>query len=318
VKRTLIGLVALCLPLAACGDNSDTADTAATAATDTSVAAPTTEAVPPDTSVAVETTSPAVDSVPSRIVSLSPTATEMLFAIGAGDQVVAVDDFSNYPEEALALPNELSGFEPNVEAILEFEPDLVVHDGTTDLGASLDELGVAHWVGAAATTFDDIYTQIEQLGAATGHIAEAAELVGQMQADIDAIVAAAPAPAAALTYFHELDNTLYSVTSNTFIGQVYSLFGLENIADGSGGDSDYPQLTAEYVVSANPDLIFLADASFGESAETVAARPGWGVITAVTSGSIVGLDADIPNRWGPRVVEFVRVIADALAAVPVS
>jgi iron complex transport system substrate-binding protein len=318
VKRVFIGLVALSFPLAACGDDSAGPAASTVSSASESSAAPTTETTLPTSTGGDGKTRPNDPAVPNRIVSLSPTATEMLFAIGAGDQVVAVDGFSNYPAEVQALPNELSGFEPNVEAIVAFEPDLVLHDGTTELGASLDELGVAHWVGAAAVSFDDIYAQIEQLGAATGHIAEAAELVAQMQIDIDAIVAAAPVQDAPLTYFHELDNTLFSVSSNTFVGQVYSLFGLENIADGAGGESDYPQLTAEYVVSADPDLIFLADASFGESADTVSARPGWATITAVTNGSIIGLDADIPNRWGPRIVDYVQVIADALAAVPVS
>ena len=127
--------------------------------------------------------------MPSKIISLSPTATEMLFAIGAGDQVLAVDDFSNYPAEAAAKMTELSGFEPNVEAIAGLEPDLVVTDGTNpDLLEQLDTLGIAHWEGPAAVTFDDIYTQIEQLGAATGHVAEAAELVGQMQTDIADVI----------------------------------------------------------------------------------------------------------------------------------
>jgi iron complex transport system substrate-binding protein len=294
MMRLILGLMAITLPLAACGD--DTAE-------------------PAGTTEPADTSAPA--AVPSRIISLSPTATEMIFAIGAGEQLIAVDEFSNYPEAALELPHDLSGFEPNAEAIAALEPDLVLHDGTTALGDSLDALGIAHWVGAAATTFDDIYAQIEQLGAATGHAGEAAELVGQMQVDIESILADSPKPAEPLTYFHELDNTLYSVTSNTFIGHVYGAFGLQNIADAAGGGSDYPQLTAEFVVSENPDIIFLADASFGESADTVAARPGWADITAVKNGSIVPLDADIPNRWGPRVVDYLRVVADALAAVPV-
>ena len=129
--------------------------------------------------------------MPARIVSLSPTHTEMLFAIGAGDQVIAVDDQSNYPPEAEAVRTDLSGFEPNVEAIAGYEPDLVVDvRATTTSTTQLEDLGIDR-VGRAtsATTFDDTYTQIEQLGAATGHVAEAAELVGQMQTDIEAIIA---------------------------------------------------------------------------------------------------------------------------------
>ena len=216
--------------------------------------------------------------MPSRIVSISPTATEMLYAIGAGDQVLAVDDFSNYPEEAAAKMQGLNGFEPNVEAIAGLEPDLIVTDGTnTDMLAQLDTLGIAHWEGPAAVTFDDIYTQIEQLGAATGHVAEAAELVGQMQTDIAAVIDGLPELPEPLTYYHELDPTATGRSpSDTFIGLVYTEAGLENIADAIGDGNPYPQLSAEFIVDADPDLIFLACTKYcGETPETVAARPGW-------------------------------------------
>ena len=321
----LVTLVVLPLTaLAACGD--DTTESAATepAAADqttTPLAAETTAT--PDTTVAgtavSDTAGTAAESTgdaPERIVSLSPTATEMLFAIGAGDQVVAVDDQSNYPPEAAAKSTDLSGFEPNVEAIASYEPDLVVHDGTTGLGDSLDTLGIANWVGAAATTFDDIYTQIEQLGVATGHVAEAAELVAQMQADLDAAVAAVPVFEIAPSYYHELDPTFYSITSNTFIGQIYGLFGLRNIADTAEGGSDYPQLSAEFLISQDPDLIFLADTKCcGESVDTVGARPGWESLRAVTGGHVIELDDDVASRWGPRVVELVQLIGDSVAAI---
>ena len=196
---------------------------------------------------------------PQRIVSLSPTATEMLFAIGAGDQVLAVDDQSNYPPEALEKPHDLSGLEPNVEAIAALKPDLVViADDFTGLTQQLEAVGLTVWSGPAATSFDNVYEQIEQLGAVTGHVADAAALVAKMQTDIAAEVAAAPQPPKPLTYYHELDNTYYSVTENTFIGQVYAMFGLRSIADFQEVDSDYPQLSAEAIISADPDFIFLA------------------------------------------------------------
>jgi iron complex transport system substrate-binding protein len=149
-------------------------------------------------------------------------------------------------------------------------------------------------------------------------VAEAAELVLQMQTDIAAAVATIAAPAAPLTYFHELDNTYFTVTSNTFIGQVYSLFGMRNIADTAEGGTDYPQLSAEFIISQNPDMIFLGDADYGETVDTVTARPGWDVITAVANGAIVPVSADITSRWGPRVVEFIEIVASAIetAAVP--
>ena len=296
---SIAALAALLLTSAACGDDSSsTKDTASTN---------------PDTVQAVTSEPPA--DVPVAIVSLSPTATEMVFAIGAGDQVIAVDDYSNFPAEALDKPHDLSGYEPSVEAIAALKPDLVL---LSDSGvqAQLEALGIAVWVGSAAATFDDVYAQIEQLGAATGHVGEAAELVGRMQTGITAIVASVPKSDKKFTYFHELDNTLYTATSATFIGAVYGAFGLENIADAADPDATgYPQLSAEYVIQANPDLIFLADGSFGESAETVAARPGWGSISAVVADGVFVVDDGIASRWGPRVVDYLQLVADALIAV---
>lgn len=308
-RLTALGAVAL-LGLAACG--SDDAEPGA--------APPATEA-PADGATPAATDAPMTGETPAslKIVSLSPSATEMLFAIGAGADVIAVDDQSNFPDEALAVQTDLSGYTPNVEAIAKYEPDLVVHDGTTGLGAQLQAIGIADWVGAAPVDFDDIYVQIEQLGAATGRVGEAAELVAQMQADIDAAVASVTAPATPLRFYHELDDTLYSVTSNTFIGQVYGLFGLRNIADTAEGTTDYPQLSAEFVISQSPDLIFLADTKCcGQSIDTVGARAGWDAVSAVIGGGVVELDDDVASRWGPRVVGFVQQVAAAINAVQVA
>jgi len=254
-----------------------------------------------------------INEQPQRIVSLSPTATEMLFAIDAGVQVIAVDDQSNYPADA--PKTDLSGFEPNVEAIAGHQPDLVVFaNDLNDLAAGLDKVGIPGLLHAAAATLDDTYTQIEQLGLVTGHPAEAAELIDDMKAGIDEITASLPSFDVAPTYYHELDQTYFSVTSSTFIGGVYALLGLENIADPADTQgSGYPQLSAEAIIDADPDLIFLADTKCcGQSASTVAARPGWDKITAVRNGGVVLLDDDIASRWGPRVVEFLSTVADAL------
>ena len=252
MKRTLVSAVTTAvILLAACGDDSP----AASNSTPQSSVAVTTAALPRRDLPTTSTLPPA-----DKIISLSPTATETLYAIGAGGQVLAVDDQSNYPPEVLDKPHDLSGYQPNVEAIAALKPDLVlIGDDSSGLSKQLDALGLATWVGAAATSFDDVYDQIEQLGVLTGHVGEAAELVSQMQSEINAAVTAAPKPATTLTYYHELDNTYYSVTENTFIGQVYSLFGLHNIADLQEVSSDYPQLSAEAIISADPDLIFLAD-----------------------------------------------------------
>jgi iron complex transport system substrate-binding protein len=253
-----------------------------------------------------------IDRRPTRIVSLSPTATEMLFEIGAGDQVVAVDDQSDYPQGTPMT--DLSGFEPNVEAIASFAPDLVVAAG--DAGGvvkGLGQLGVPFLLQPAAATIDDTYEQIEQLGDVTGHRGEARAVVIRLRADVEEILSSAP-DGDGLTVYHELDDTYYSVTSDTFIGQVYSMFGVENIADeAKGAGSGYPQLSSEYIVDRDPTLIVLADGvCCDQTPATVAARPGWGNLTAVSNGSVVAIDDDIASRWGPRVVEFMRAVAEGL------
>jgi len=138
----------------------------------------------------------------------------------------------------------------------------------------------------------------------------------QMQTDIDAALADIPAREIPLTYYHELDNTLYSVTSGTFIGYVYDLFGLVNVADPLDADGSafgYPQLNEEFLVTADPDIIFLADTLCCEqTAETVAARPGWDQLTAVQNGNIVELNDDIVSRWGPRIVDFIEAVGSAV------
>jgi iron complex transport system substrate-binding protein len=246
---------------------------------------------------------------PRRIISLSPSATEMLFAIDAGGQVIAVDDQSNYP--STAPTTKLSGFQPNIEAIASYAPDLVVAaDDTAGLVHGVQALGVPILIEPAARNVNDSYAQIQQLGTVTGHRADAEAVVKKMRSDLAGIVASIPKPGRQLKVYHELDDTYYSATSNTFIGQVYALLGLKNIADGAAATSDYPQLSAEYIVASSPDLIVLADTKCcHQDAGTVSARPGWSSIAAVRSGQVINVDDDVASRWGPRVIDFLRVIA---------
>lgn len=251
---------------------------------------------------------------PDRIVSLSPTATEMLYAIGAGEQVVAVDDQSNHPPEA--PQTDLSGFQPNAEAVADQDPDLVVvSDDINEIVGSLEALDIPTLQQPAATELSDSYAQIEQLGAATGHVAEAAEVVASMSTEIERL--AEEAPDRDLTYYHELDQNFFSVTSDTFVGQVFELAGLSSIADAAeGAGTGYPQLSAEFIIQADPDVIFLADTKCcGQSGETVAQRPGWDQITAVRTGAVVELDDDIASRWGPRVVDLFEIVVREVAAL---
>ena len=256
---------------------------------------------------------------PERIVSLSPTVTEMLFAIDAGPQVVAVDDQSTYPADAPRT--DLSGFKPNAEAIAAKNPDLVVLSNDQDkIVDQLTALKIPAFLAPAAQSLDQTYTEIGQLGTLTGHQAEAGALTERMKTQIDKIVQGVPKRTEPLSYYYELDPTLYSVTSKTFVGSVFALFGLTNVADAAdpdGSKGGYPQLSQEALVKADPDMIFLADSKCcAQSAATVTARKGWSGVTAVKTGQIVALDDDVASRWGPRVVDLTQSIADAVVKVP--
>ncbi|GGN69835.1 ABC transporter substrate-binding protein [Actinoplanes lobatus] len=260
-----------------------------------------------------------LNAQPAKIVSLSPTATEMLYAIGAGPQVTAVDDQSTYPADA--PKTDLSGFKPNAEAIAAKDPDLVVLSNDSDgIVAQLGKLSIPAFVSPAAATLDDTYREITELGALTGHPAEAKALNERMAADIDTIVKSVPARSKPLSYYYELGPDLYSATSKTFIGSVFNLFGMTNVADAADPDGKlggYPQLAQESLVQANPDTIFLADTKCcQQSPETVKARPGWSSIAAVGKGQIYALDDDIASRWGPRTVDLVKAVGDAVSKVP--
>lgn len=251
-----------------------------------------------------------IDDEPQRIVSLSPTTTEILFAVGAGENVVAVDEYSNYPEEA-PLQEGLSGYTPNVEAVLDYDPDLVVIMTRAEgLVEGLNAAGVPVLVVPASDDIDHTYEQIETLGEATGNAAEATELVEQMQVDITEALASVPQDFKdkELTYYHEVSSSYHSIADATYLGQIYAEFGLESIA--TGGD-EYPQLTSEAIVAANPDLIFLANGKAeGMDAGTVASRPGWETIDAVAHDQVINIDDDLASRWGPRVPELVEQIAE--------
>lgn len=257
-----------------------------------------------------------LEAQPTSIISLSPTATEMLYAIGAGDQVVAVDEYSNYPAEAVALGTKLSGFEPNIEAISSYSPDLVIVSyDPGSLVEQLSTLNIPVFIAGAAMSLENVYEQIEQLGVLTGHSQAAIEVSQTLQAGIEEAVASVQFSDPPLSYYYELDNTYYSVTSNTFIGQIFNLFGMRNIADNVEAGNDYPQLSAEVIVSSDPDFIFLADTKCcAQDATTVAARDGWGGLKAVTANQVVELDDDISSRWGPRVLDLITAIRDAVVA----
>ena len=210
---------------------------------------------------------------------------------------------------------DLSSFTPNAEAVVGYSPDLVVlSDDINGIVDALEGLDVPVLLLGAAEDLDDTYGQMELLGEATGHADEAADAVADVRDRIDAAVASVSADVEGQRVYHELDPSLYSADSSTFIGSIYALFGVQNIADeaadASGG---YPQLSAEFVVEQAPDLIVLADTKCcGESAETVAQRPAFAGVPAVVEGRILEADDDIASRWGPRIADFAELVAEAL------
>jgi iron complex transport system substrate-binding protein len=282
--------------LAGCGSSSKQAST-------------TTARPLPAAAVVKSANAAAVPRDPARIVSLSASATEDLYAVGAGKQVVAVDQYSAYP--ANAPRTSLSGFQPNVEAIARYRPDLVVNDSNVNnLVPLLGKLHIPVLIEPAPTTLNGAYAQVEQLGAATGHRAQAVRAADGMRSQIAAIVSSLPRPKRAPSVYHELDQNFYSASSHTFIGQLYSLLGLRNIADQAPHASAYPQLSSEYVVASNPDLIVLADTvCCGQSYRTVSKRPGWSHIAAVKNHAVVAVNDSIASEWGPRIVLFLRTVA---------
>ncbi|WP_213451472.1 ABC transporter substrate-binding protein [Rhizomonospora bruguierae] len=307
-RRSLLAvLVAGALALAGCG--GDPGSGAATTGGMPSV----------DASFPVTVGSVTVDKRPEKIVSLSPTTTEMLFAIGAGSQVTAVDEMSNYPTEAPRTT--LSGYKPNAEAVAAKDPDLVVlSDDIDKIVSQLTALKIPVYLVPAATTLEETYQEITDLGALTGHPAEAESVTEQMRTGIADLVKSVPPRTPKLTYYYELDSSLYTVTSKTFIGSLFAMVGLENVADPADPDGKkggYPQLSAESLIQSDPKMIFLADVTCcQQSAATVAARKGWSGMTAVKTNQIIALDDDIASRWGPRVVDLLRSITEAVSKAP--
>jgi iron complex transport system substrate-binding protein len=252
---------------------------------------------------------------PAAIVSLSPTATEMLYAIGAGHQVKAVDADSDYP--AQAPRTKLSYLDPNVEAIVADKPDLVVISSSTgSLVKRLAGYSIPVLELPAPASLSGVYADFDQLGRATGNLPQAEHEVSSLRAQISQIRAAVPSRSAPLTYYYELDQTYFSVTSATFIGKLLGLLGMKSIADaarGAAAAGGYPQLSAEYIIKANPDYIILADTvCCHQSISTVRSRPGWAGLAAVKSGHVILLNDDVASRWGPRIADLLRVVLAGL------
>jgi iron complex transport system substrate-binding protein len=259
-----------------------------------------------------------IQARPDAIVSLSPTATEMLYAIGAGSQVKAVDSDSDYPKTAPIT--KLSAYEPNAEAIAAYQPDLVViSNDINGISAKLTQLHIPVLDLPAASTLSQEYAEFDQLGSATGHLAQAQAEDTALRSQIRKIVASEPKHSKPLTYYYEIaTDPYYTVTSSTFIGSLLSLLGMKSIADaatGAAAADGYPSVSAEFILKASPDYIILADTGptgGGQDAATVDGRPGWSVLTAVKDKHIILVNADVASRWGPRITQLLQAVATGL------
>jgi cobalamin transport system substrate-binding protein len=299
-----MALVASALVVAGCGGSSEES---ASAGSDGGKGFPVT--------VVDATRRVTVERRPTRIVSLSPSATETLFALGAGEQVIAVDEESDYPRRVPRT--DLSSYQPNVEAIVSYRPDLVVLPASVprDVPAGLRRVGLTVVAEPAPANLDDAYAQMRELGLVSGHVDRGRRLARDVRAGVERLIAAAPS-GRGLDFFHELDPDLYTTGSRSFIGRVYQQLGLGNVADPAArrAGTPYPQMSTEAVVAADPDLIVLADTECcGQSPATVERRAGWEGVSAVRTGSVVAIDDDIASRWGPRIPTFVAKVVDAMA-----
>jgi iron complex transport system substrate-binding protein len=262
-------------------------------------------------------------------VSLSPTSTETLFAIGAGPQVQAVDSDSNYPTHGLPSKR-INALNPSVESVLGIckaasgststKPNLVIisYDANS-IKEKLSALGIKVVEQNAPTSLAGALSQIRQLGGLTDHVAKAHALASSLARTIAADVKSVLAhPNKKITVYYELDPTYYSLTSTTFVGALMKSLGVVNIADAgaTSADAGYPQLSGEYIVSANPKLIFLADTICCRVTPTkVAARPGFAKVSAVVNDHVVNLNDDIASRWGPRLGILMNQITAAVKKV---
>lgn len=256
-------------------------------------------------------------ATPQRIVSIAPSVTEMLFAIGAGDQVVGVTEFCNFPPEAQER-EKIGGFSVrsiSVEAIVGLEPDLVIA-GTADqapISEALEPLGV-NIVVLAPLSFADVYANISALGEITGNADQAQQVADEMQERVDAVVAVVaeiPADERPRVFYEVFGEPLITAGPDTFIGEMIDLAGATNIF--ADVNEDYPQISAEEVVARDPQVILAPDSHQpAPTPELLAQRPGWAEISAVQNERVYQMDGDMVSRPGPRLADALEAMVAAL------
>jgi iron complex transport system substrate-binding protein len=254
-----------------------------------------------------------IPSRPDRILSLSASATQMLYAMGAGNQVVGVDKYSTYPPNAPRT--KFTGDESSAEDYLYLRPDLVIFAFET--GSLIQQLKTLHIPALLlppAINMANVDSQLAELGTATGHQTGAHQVASSLASDLAAAARSVGNAGRGKTYYIEVDPTYYTATSKTFIGAEFSLFGMRDIADAAGHGSAYPQISAEYILKENPDYVFLADTvCCQQTAATFAHRPGFSVLSAVKLRHVIGVNDSVASEWGPHTIEtFVNLLANVL------
>lgn len=254
---------------------------------------------------------------PRRIVSISPSMTEMLFAIGAGSQLVGRDDFSVYPEEAANIPSIGSLWEGlPTEAILALEPDLVVAAQiiSEEHVQALRDLGIQVYWQSNPTDFEGLYANLREIAQLTGHVDEAEKLIENLESRVAQVDAKMAGVTNTPSVFYEVDATdpsnPWSAGSGTFIDYLIRRAGGTNIAASISGD--YPQLSVEKLIELNPQVILLSDAVYGVTPESVAGRAGWQALAAVQNGRIYPIDPNVMSLPGPRLVDGLEEVARLL------
>ncbi|MEX2375465.1 MAG: ABC transporter substrate-binding protein [Dehalococcoidia bacterium] len=308
---TWLSVLMFAFALVACTDEAETPapSVASPAPTEASAETSTPEPTPDPTPISIVDSSGftfVLDSPAQRVISHSPAATEILFAIGAGSQVVARDNFSNYPAEVSTLP-EVAYSSPEPEQDLAHDPDLVILSGRQR--ASVEQfrgLDIPIFFLEEPTDLAGVMGNIRIIATLTGHEAAAEELIAALEARLSAVSERLEAVTEGPRVFYELTDNLHTVSPASFIGSALSLLKVRNIA--AGAEGAFPQLSSEAVVDADPEVILMADASF-VPVESVPGRPGWSGITAVVDGRIYPVDGDIMSRPGPRIVDGIEELA---------
>lgn len=252
-----------------------------------------------------------------RIVSAAPSNTEILFAIGAGSQVVGRDDFSDFPPEALSLPGVGGGWNDyNEEAIIALQPDLVLMAGlnTPEQVKALEDAGITVYYLPNPTTLEELYANLDTVGKLTGHEKEATDLVASLRARVQAVTERIAVYSFKPVVFYELDASVpsspWTAGPGTFIDTLIDMAGGFNLAMDLHGA--WIQISQEELILRDPDIILLGDANYGVTVESVAQRPGWEVLKAVREGKVFPFDDNLLSRPGPRLVEGLEALAKIL------